>query len=159
MDVNLVMFKKNGSQKVFPMPSSITVIGRRPDCDLCVPLASVSKRHCQLNYDGGLLHVRDLSSRNGTYLNGKRVDEAVIKAGDSIEIGRLTFVFQINGQPEAIVQPEWVAQSPPQQDATTEDTADMPTDDTTDEEFEDFAELEDLDSLEDLNSLDESGSS
>ena len=34
MDVNLVLFKKNGSQKSFALPSSITTIGRRHDCDL-----------------------------------------------------------------------------------------------------------------------------
>ena len=48
MDVNLVLFKKDGSQETFPMPSSITVIGRRDDCDLRIPLADVSRRHCEL---------------------------------------------------------------------------------------------------------------
>ena len=123
MDINLVLFKKDGSRKIFPLPSSVTVIGRRNDCELCIPLMSVSKRHC-------------------TYLNGKRIDEATIKAGDYIEVGHLTFLFEIDGQPETITNPKLVTQNLPGQDAITEDTAD--------ESF--FAELDELDSLEETDS-------
>ena len=150
MDVSLVLFKKNGSRKVFPLPSSVTVIGRRHDCDLWVPLASVSKRHCQLNCSDGVLIIRDLGSRNGTFLNGKAVDEAVIKAGDSIKVGPLVFVLQIDGQPETIVQAGSVAQSLPRQDTATENA--------TDEQFDDFAEFDDLDSSDELGLSEEGGS-
>ena len=37
MDVNLVLFKKDGSQKAFSVASDTTIIGRRHDCDLCIP--------------------------------------------------------------------------------------------------------------------------
>ncbi len=142
MDINLVLFKKDGSRKIFPLPSSVTVIGRRNDCDLCIPLMSVSKRHCQLNCDQGVLKIRDLGSRNGTYLNGKRIDGATIKAGDYIEVGHLTFLFEIDGQPETITNPKLVTQNLTGQDAITEDTAD--------ESF--FAEMDELDSLEETDS-------
>jgi pSer/pThr/pTyr-binding forkhead associated (FHA) protein len=104
MDINLVLLKKNGSNKIFSLPSNVTIIGRRHTCDLCIPLESVSRRHCQLSCDNGLLKIQDLDSRNGTYLNGKRVKEAVIKAGDSIGIGPLSFVLQIDGQPQATAE-------------------------------------------------------
>ena len=104
MDVNLVLFKKSGSQKIFPLPSSVTVIGRRRDCDLHIPVMSVSRRHCQLSYNEGVLKIRDLGSRNGTYLNSKLIDEAAVQAGDSIGIGPLTFVFQIDGRPQNLIQ-------------------------------------------------------
>jgi len=100
MDVNLVLLKKNGSRKVFPLPSEITTIGRRRSCDLHIPLASVSKKHCQLHLDSGVLKLRDLGSRNGTNLNGKPVDEAVIQSGDFIEVGPLRFQVQIDNQPK-----------------------------------------------------------
>jgi len=113
MDVNLILLKKNGSQKVFPLPSSITVIGRRHDCDLRIPLLPVSRRHCQLSLNNETLNIRDLGSRNGTYLNGKRVDKAaVVQPGDYIKIGPLTFAFQINGQPKEVVPPGQPAQKP-----------------------------------------------
>jgi len=100
MDVNLVLLKKNGSQKVFPLPSEVTTIGRRRSCDLHIPLASVSKKHCQLHLDSGVLKLRDLGSRNGTNLNGKPVDEAVIRSGDFIEVGPLKFQVQIGNPPK-----------------------------------------------------------
>jgi pSer/pThr/pTyr-binding forkhead associated (FHA) protein len=124
MDVSLVLFKKNGEQKTFPLPSSVTVIGRRHNCDLCIPLMSVSKRHCQLNHDGGTLKIRDLGSRNGTILNGKPIDEAVVKAGDSIGIGPLAFVFQIDGKPKTVARPQQPVRSLPKQSAPAEDIAD-----------------------------------
>jgi pSer/pThr/pTyr-binding forkhead associated (FHA) protein len=106
MDVELVLFKKGGSQKSFSLPDSTTVIGRRGDCDLCIPLKTVSRRHCQLNQDKETINIRDLGSRSGTFLNGKRIDEAAVKAGDYIRIGPLIFGLQINGRPENIVPPK-----------------------------------------------------
>ena len=106
MDVNLVLFKKDGSQKSFSLPDSTTVIGRRHDCDLCIPLKSVSRRHCQLNQNKENINLRDLGSRGGTFLNGKRITETTLKAGDYIRIGPLIFGLQIDGQPEKIIPPK-----------------------------------------------------
>jgi len=106
MDVELVLFKKGGEQKSFSLPDSTTVIGRRHDCDLCIPLKTVSRRHCQLNQNKETISIRDLGSRSGTFLNGKRIDEAAVKAGDYIRIGPLIFGLQINGRPENIAPPK-----------------------------------------------------
>jgi len=111
VDVNLVLFKKDGSKKNFSLPSNITIVGRRHDCDLCVPLMVVSRRHCQLSQNNESLKVRDLDSRSGTFLNGKRISEATVQAGDYITIGPLTFLLQIDGEPKKI--------APPQQPRTT----------------------------------------
>jgi pSer/pThr/pTyr-binding forkhead associated (FHA) protein len=105
MDVNLVLFKKNGTQKGFALPSQVTVIGRRRDCDLYIPLMAVSRKHCQLIQNQDSLKVRDLGSRNGTYLNGERVEEATAKPGDYVQIGPLTFLIQIDGKPQKIAPP------------------------------------------------------
>ena len=111
MGVNLVLLKKNGLQKVFPLASNTTVIGRRHDCDLCIPLMSVSRRHCQLYYDGKKLKIRDLGSHNGTIVNGQRVKESEVNPGDAIRIGPLAFVTQIDGQPETVRHPAGVGES------------------------------------------------
>jgi pSer/pThr/pTyr-binding forkhead associated (FHA) protein len=104
MDVNLILFKKNGSQKVIPLPSKVTVIGRH-DCDIQIPLLSVSRRHCQISLNNESLKIRDLGSRNGTYLNGQRIEEAITRAGDKLTIGPLTFGLQIDGQPKEFALP------------------------------------------------------
>ncbi len=114
MDVNLVLFKKNGTTKSFRLPSTVTVIGRRQESDLCVPLMVVSRRHCELNIEQNRLKVRDLGSRNGTYINGQRVDQAEINAGDNIQIGPVTFGVQINSEPEELSSPDSVILQPPE---------------------------------------------
>jgi len=120
MDVNLILFKKDGSQKAFSLPSNITVIGRRHDCDLCIPLMPVSRRHCQLNLNKEALKIRDLDSRNGTYLNDERINgEATVKAGDYVKIGSLTFLLQIDGVPKEVVPPEQAKPKPSQKEKPT----------------------------------------
>ena len=141
MDVNLVLLKKNGSHKIFSLPRSVTVIGRRHSCDLCIPLNSVSRKHCQLNREGEVLKIRDLESTNGTYLNGERINEAVVKAGDSIKIGPLTFVVQIDGQPQKVAEPDLAGGS-----------SGLETNDIAGEQLDDLADLDDLGSLDETGS-------
>jgi len=102
MKVNLILLKLGGANKGFKLPSSVTIIGRRQDCDMCVPLMVVSRRHCAINMDEGALRIRDLDSRNGTFVNGERIEETELKAGDKIQIGPLNFIVQIDGVPEEI---------------------------------------------------------
>jgi pSer/pThr/pTyr-binding forkhead associated (FHA) protein len=102
MDAKLVMFKANGNRKDFSIKAGLTVIGRGEDCDLRVPIMSVSRRHCELANEGEAVKVKDLGSSNGTYINNQRVNEAELSAGDRLVIGPIVFTVQINGQPEEI---------------------------------------------------------
>jgi len=95
MDVNLVLLTQDGKRKDFRLPSSVTVIGRRQDCDLCIPLMNVSRRHCEINQDEGKLRLRDLDSRNGTFVNGTKVHESELNDGDQILIGPLEFKINV----------------------------------------------------------------
>lgn len=137
MDAGLVLFRKSGTRKDIPIPKSVTIIGRRHNCDLCVPLRSVSRKHCELSQEGDILKIRDLSSRNGTYVNGQRVEETELHPGDQIRIGPLIFTLQIGGKPFDIPIPQ---QLPPQlpKELTPADREIMETDGT-------FAGHEELD--------------
>lgn len=108
MDVNLILFKKDGMRILFPLSSPVTSIGRYRGCDLCIPLMQVSRKHCELYAYQGKLILRDLSSRNGTFLNGQKIDEVSVKAGDILRIGPLVFGVQIDGNPKSIdsMQPQ-----------------------------------------------------
>ncbi len=99
MEVCLVMIKSSGEARVFSLPSTVTVIGRRRDCDLCIPLMVISRRHCEFNQDEGKLHLRDLKSRNGVFLNSKQIESCEVVAGDVVSIGPINFVVQIDGKP------------------------------------------------------------
>ena len=100
MKVQLVLFNPGGTTKTFDLPGKVVSIGRRRECDLCIPLMVVSRRHCQLNCDDSGLKIHDLKSTNGTYVNGNRIDvnEVELIAGDKIEVGPVTFIVQIDGQ-------------------------------------------------------------
>jgi len=103
MDVVLVMFKDE-EQREFPLTSKKTILGRRPDCDLRIPTRDVSRRHCEIGpgEKRSELVVRDLGSSNGTFVNDKRVAETMLKPGDRLTVGPVTFVVRINGEPAQI---------------------------------------------------------
>ena len=155
MDANLVLLAKKGENKVFPLPSAVTIVGRRKNCDLRIPLESVSRRHCQFNLEDENVKLRDLGSRNGTFLNGKRIDEQILKPGDSIRIGPVVFAMQINGEPKDFTA------SPASKKTSSEETdaLDTPLDadsglDLDLESSGDLGDLSGLDSsIEDLEEL------
>lgn len=140
MDVNLVLFRKNGTRRSFPLSSSVTVVGRQQECDLCIPLMVVSRKHCQVNQDEGSLRVRDLGSRNGTFVNGEKVEEAALNAGDKLRVGPIVFGVQVDGQPavgdSAILQP-------PAHVTAEKDVAEAASDE--------FADLDHVDTIKDHN--------
>ncbi|MBN2024841.1 MAG: FHA domain-containing protein [Pirellulales bacterium] len=68
-----------------------TVLGRSRDAGLAVGHPMISRRHCEVIEQNGLLMVRDLGSLNGTYVGGRRVREAPLPPGARFSIGPLTF--------------------------------------------------------------------
>jgi pSer/pThr/pTyr-binding forkhead associated (FHA) protein len=73
--------------KEFPLePGRDVVIGRVPEADLQIPEETVSRRHASLSVREGAITLQDLS-RNGTYLNGKRISKASLQLRDQIQIG------------------------------------------------------------------------
>lgn len=67
------------------------VIGRDPSCDIVLPLDHLSRQHVALEVRRGQLFVKDLDSANGTFLNGEKVKEAPLKAGDKLKLDVVTF--------------------------------------------------------------------
>lgn len=68
-----------------------TVMGRDPTSDLFIDNTDVSWRHCLLDIQASGLSILDLNSTNGTYLNGKLVQNAHVQHGDKIELGPCLF--------------------------------------------------------------------
>src|SRR5688500_7966221 len=99
MGVVMVMFRPDGQRRTFAVTRDMTVIGRREDCDLRIPLGDVSRKHCRLILDGDTIKVEDLGSSNGTYRNGERVQQTELTAGDTLQIGPVVFVLQVDGFP------------------------------------------------------------
>jgi len=71
-----------------------TRIGRSPDCDIFLDDVTVSRNHAVLVEREGSFYVEDQGSLNGTFVNRKRIDRAVLREGDELQIGkyRMTFI-------------------------------------------------------------------
>lgn len=99
----LVVEKKGKRTRVVDIRVSPAVIGRGHGNEVRIPAAEVSRRHCQLRDKDGLLMVEDLESVNGTYLNGALITgEAIVRPGDRLEIGPVTFVVEYELTPKAL---------------------------------------------------------
>lgn len=73
------------------------IIGRSDQCHLSVGTTSVSRRHCIITRAENRVMVKDLGSRNGTLLNGKKIDgEVELSAGDELAVGPLVFQVRIS---------------------------------------------------------------
>jgi len=168
MTIALVTFSKSGTRREFAIKNGTTVIGRKTDADLRIPLNEISRSHCELSVEDDKVILRDLDSRNGTFLNDEEVSEAPLNAGDRIRLGPVVFVVQIDGEPKDISAP---ASAPA---AVSKGAGDAPSDaatmiastsaadgsdfdiDTIDEDLdvEDLSDL-DIDEIDDLEDSDE----
>jgi hypothetical protein len=79
----------------YRLDEPVTAIGRHPDSDVFLDDITVSRRHVAIERGSDGYTLRDVGSLNGTYVNRKRVDEAHLRHGDEVQIGRyrLSFVF------------------------------------------------------------------
>ena len=74
------------------LPGNIKTMGRSPGAEFVVDAAMVSRLHCRLTAGATELHVVDLESTNGTFVNGQRVTQATLKEGDRLGVGRVDLV-------------------------------------------------------------------
>lgn len=65
----------------------ILLLGRHPECDIQIDSRKISRRHCCIAQVNDYLVVRDLDSTNGVRINGIRVIEGKLKAGDELTVG------------------------------------------------------------------------
>lgn len=81
-----------GNTTVYRLPEvdgATVVIGRSAQCDIpLVEDSCLSRSHCEVRYWGGLLHLRDRNSSNGTFLDDNRVMEEVMLPGRVFRIGQ-----------------------------------------------------------------------
>jgi pSer/pThr/pTyr-binding forkhead associated (FHA) protein len=73
-------------------PGNIKTVGRAPRADFVVDAALVSRLHCRLAAGAGEIEAVDLESTNGTYVNGQRVERAMLKEGDKLRVGAVELV-------------------------------------------------------------------
>jgi hypothetical protein len=79
--------------EVFQLKPLPVVIGRDPECDLFLNNMTVSRKHAIIEQLGSKLIIRDKNSLNGTWVDGKVVDEAELVEGTLIQIGTFSMRF------------------------------------------------------------------
>jgi pSer/pThr/pTyr-binding forkhead associated (FHA) protein len=103
MDVRLVIEQGKSRKQTLRLTKDEAVIGRESGCDFRIPSSQVSRRHCRLRVKHGYVLVEDLNSSNGTQLNGEAVEGVqVVRPGDRLVVGPVTFLVEYQLTPEAI---------------------------------------------------------
>lgn len=70
------------------------VIGRDPDCDFSINEYVMSRKHARIIRRWGGISIRDLESKNGTFVNNRRIVEEYLHDGDRIALGTIVFMFR-----------------------------------------------------------------
>jgi len=83
----IVVKKKGILVKVFPFDKEEILIGRESSCDVILTDPLVSRKHCVLKKEGEEIFIKDENSKNGTFLNYKKIISAKFQKGDKIGIG------------------------------------------------------------------------
>jgi pSer/pThr/pTyr-binding forkhead associated (FHA) protein len=83
----LVLLSEGLTGKTFELKPELTTVGRLPDNTLQIAEASVSSHHAEIQLRGNDLFVRDLGSTNGTFINGEKINEGTVKAGQILRLG------------------------------------------------------------------------
>ena len=77
----------------FLLDSDITVAGRHPDADIFLDDVTVSRKHARFARTGTSFTVADLGSLNGSYVDGDRIDHALLADGAEVQVGKFRLTF------------------------------------------------------------------
>jgi pSer/pThr/pTyr-binding forkhead associated (FHA) protein len=91
----LIVKLKNRPLKTYNFTGKQITIGRLPENDIVIDNLSVSRKHAVIHSVRSGYVVRDLGSKNGTLLNGEKVENGELQGGDTITIGKYEIAFQV----------------------------------------------------------------
>lgn len=88
----LIIIGGNHVGKLYQLDKAELVAGRSPDCAIWIEDNAISRKHFRILKDAGKYVIEDMNSTNGTYINNRRVQTAVLAAGDKIQISTETII-------------------------------------------------------------------
>lgn len=118
-----LMFEFEGRHRMEPLDRPVMRVGRDEECEIFVPALSVSRRHADVHLIGPMLILRDVGSRNGTFVNGSKIRQARVDRGDEIVFGEVQAFVVIEEEFEAYRHTEpvlRVAQTRPSQNVLSQ---------------------------------------
>ncbi len=78
----------------FSLGDQPVTIGRSPTADIVIVDDKASRLHCGIRKENDSFHIKDLNSKNGTYVNNEIIHSAELSTGDRIRIGSTSIVFE-----------------------------------------------------------------
>lgn len=103
MNVRLVMKRKRKRIWSAELRGAEATLGRAQGCTVRIPSSEVSRQHCRLRIENGVVTVEDLESANGTLINNERVHGVeIVHPGDLLSVGPVTFVVEYELTPNAL---------------------------------------------------------
>ncbi len=90
-----------GDQSIDVKPGVSLVVGRAVNSDIPIYDPTISRQHAQLTAEDGGVHVKDLGSSNGTFLNGSRISDATAAPNDVVTFGKVAFYVREAAKPAA----------------------------------------------------------
>lgn len=97
----LIMQRGPSAGARFLLDSDRTTAGRSERADIFLDDVTVSRKHAHFVREGNRFAVRDSGSLNGTYVNRERIDTALLRAGDEVQIGKYRMTFHPSPQAAA----------------------------------------------------------
>ncbi|WP_374196190.1 FHA domain-containing protein [Agromyces sp. ISL-38] len=89
----LIVRRGPNSGARFLLDTDVTTVGRHPDADIFLDDVTVSRKHAEFLRHGTAFEVKDLSSLNGTYFDGVRIETALLSDGAEVQIGKFRLTF------------------------------------------------------------------
>jgi predicted component of type VI protein secretion system len=83
-----------------PLDRRMVVVGRHPACDTRLDSLRVSRHHCCMTLEDGVVGVRDLGSTNGIRINGQRMEFGWLRPGDELSIAHLRYRLEDGWEPD-----------------------------------------------------------
>src|SRR5215469_16726338 len=127
----LVVLTQSMAGRSYDLATERTTVGRVEDNAIQIAEPSVSSRHCEILLRGEDVVIKDLGSTNGTFINGEKITEGVLKAGQTLRLGNIELKLDTPGAPAAPApastsSPPAAPATPPPAPATTPPAATAP---------------------------------
>src|SRR5262252_1588015 len=97
----LVLLSAGMTGRIHDLKVDKTTIGRVEDNTFQIAEPSVSSHHCEILLRGSDVVVRDLNSTNGTFINGEKVTESILKPGQVLRLGQIEMRLENDAAPGA----------------------------------------------------------
>ncbi|MDP8257145.1 MAG: FHA domain-containing protein [Candidatus Alcyoniella australis] len=92
----LVLVEPGGQETAFPIEDDVTLIGSDIRCDVLIDEKSIERKHARIYFDKGTCMIKDLGSRNGTFVNGKKIKKSKLAHMDVLKVGNVKLTVRLH---------------------------------------------------------------